>query len=141
MNLWQSEITLALALLASLLLCVEIGRWLGRRREDQHPGQPADDGAGPLDAAVFALVGLLIAFCFSRAASRLALRREMIVTHANSIRTAWLRIDLLPDDTQPALRQTLRDYVDVLLLARNASDRDPSPELLSRLDVLASGTW
>jgi len=65
-----------------------------------------------VDGAVFALLGLLLAFTFSGAASRFDARRQLVVEEANNIGTAYLRIDLLPADAQPKLRDTFRRYVD-----------------------------
>jgi hypothetical protein len=98
---------LFLAVLASLGL----GRWLGRRAIARTGERPAS-GIGSLEAAVFALLGLLIAFTFSGALSRFDSRRAAVVDEANAIGTAWLRIDLLPAAAQPKLRDTLRAYVD-----------------------------
>jgi hypothetical protein len=70
------------------------------------------DGAGPLDGAVFALLGLLVAFTFSGAASRFDSRRQLIIEEANDIGTAWLRIDLLPEAARPPMRDLFRRYVD-----------------------------
>ena len=75
----------------------------------------SDAGLNALDGAVFALMGLLIAFTFSGAASRFEVRRALIVQETNDIGTAYLRLDLLPADAQPALRQDFRDYVDARL--------------------------
>ena len=41
------------------------------------------------------MMGLLLAFTFTGAASRFDQRRELIVQETNSIGTAWLRLDLL----------------------------------------------
>ena len=60
-------------------------------------------------------MGLLIAFTFSGAASRFEARRSLIVQETNDIGTAYLRIDMLPADAQPALRQDFRDYLDARL--------------------------
>jgi hypothetical protein len=49
---------------------------------------------------------------FSGSAFRFVDRRDLIVTEANSIGTAYLRLDLLPAETQPSLRQLFRDYTD-----------------------------
>ena len=57
-------------------------------------------------------MGLLIAFTFSGAASRFEARRALIVQETNDIGTAYLRIDMLPADAQPALRQDYRDYLE-----------------------------
>jgi hypothetical protein len=42
-----------------------------------------------VDGAVFALLGLLIAFAFSGAASRFDARRQLIVQEANMICKSW----------------------------------------------------
>jgi hypothetical protein len=47
-----------------------------------------------VEGAVFGLLGLLIAFTFSGAASRFDDRRALIVEEANDIGTAWLRVAL-----------------------------------------------
>lgn len=61
---------------------------------------------------MFGLVGLLVAFTFSGAASRFDERRELIVQETNAIGTAYLRLDLLPTEARPAARRQLQDYLD-----------------------------
>ena len=61
---------------------------------------------------MFGLLGLMIAFTFSGAGERLDRRRAQIVDEANAVGTAWYRLDLLPADAQPALRDAMRRYVD-----------------------------
>ena len=61
----------------------------------------------------FALLGLLLAFTFSGAAARFDARRALIVEEVNDIRTAWLRLDVLPAEAPPALRENFRRYVDL----------------------------
>jgi len=67
---------------------------------------------GSLEAAVFALLGSLIAFTFSGALQHFDLRRAQAADEANGIGTAYLHIDLLPASAQPALREIFRNYVD-----------------------------
>lgn len=114
-------------LLIGMLACVEIGRLLGRARLARHPDGLAK-GVGPVEAAVFSLLGLLLAFTFSGAASRFMERREMIAAEARTIDTAYMRLDLLPVATQPELRELLRRYVDLRLSAY----RDPSELTISK---------
>src|SRR5947209_10606228 len=106
------------AVFASILLAMEIGRRFGERDQKQHPEDPAT-GTGSVEAAVFGLMGLLVAFTFSGAASRFDARRQLIVEESNTIGTAYLRVDLLPAQLQPSLRDEFRRYVD----ARVASYR------------------
>jgi hypothetical protein len=100
---------LALGLLAGMLLALEAGRRIGVRRRELAAERGASVAA--IEGAVFALFGLLIAFTFSGAASRFDTRRELIVTEANAIGTAYLRIDLLPAEAQPPLRTLFRTYL------------------------------
>jgi hypothetical protein len=107
-------VCLVLALFAGILTCLEIG-WRVRSRNLATETEKSDAGLNALDGAVFALMGLLIAFTFSGAASRFEARRALIVQETNDIGTAYLRIDLLPSDAQPALRQDYRDYLEARL--------------------------
>jgi hypothetical protein len=90
---------------------MELGRRIGRRRLARDP-EVLDAGTGAVDGMVFALLGLLVAFTFSGAASRFDDRRALIVTEANDIGTAYLRIDLLPATAQAPLRDAFHRYVD-----------------------------
>ncbi len=58
-----------------------------------------------IDGAVFALLGLLIAFTFSGASSRFDTRRQLIVGDQRTTQ-AYLRVDLLPAALQPPLRES-----------------------------------
>ncbi|HEV8121430.1 MAG TPA: DUF4239 domain-containing protein [Candidatus Polarisedimenticolia bacterium] len=98
-------------LFTTMLLCLEAGRRAGVRRLAREP-EMSRLGLGPVEGAVFSLFGLLIAFTFQGAASRFDARRGLVAEEANAIGTAWLRLDLLPADRQPALRAAFRDYLD-----------------------------
>lgn len=113
---------LAALLFAGMVWMMFLGRRIGQRRLDRDPDR-ATTGLGVIDAAVFSLFGLLVAFTFSGANGRFDERRQLIVQEANDIGTAWLRLDLLPQDQQPALRQLFRDYVDARI-AGAAAARD-----------------
>lgn len=109
--LLENPFVLGGALFVTLLLCMEIGRRIGRHRLARNP-DALDAGTGAVDGMVFALLGLLVAFTFSGASSRFDDRRAMIVTEANNIGTAYLRIDLLPEAAQAPLRAAFHRYVD-----------------------------
>ncbi|HYI97562.1 MAG TPA: hypothetical protein VEX68_28750, partial [Bryobacteraceae bacterium] len=98
---------------------LEIGRRIGIRRRSEDP-DGATAGLGAVDGAIFGLMGLLLAFTFSAATSRLDKRRDLIVQEANDIGTAYLRLDVLPAERQPALRDLFRRYVDSRLAVYRA---------------------
>lgn len=105
-------IVFVLLLFGGMLLCLEIGRRLGRGVIGDERGK---DGLGTVEGAIFALLGLLVAFTFSGAATRFEGRRHMIVDEANDIGTAYLRLDLLPAEAQPEIRDLFRRYVELRL--------------------------
>jgi hypothetical protein len=93
-----------------MLLAYEAAYRIGRRRWQEADEAPESTGA--ISSALFALLGLLLAFTFSGAWSRLDTRRQLIVQEANAIGTAYLRLDLLPAEAQPPLREGFRHYTD-----------------------------
>jgi hypothetical protein len=111
MNLVTAAPALAVGLFLGMLVLLEVGRRIGKRRLEHDPAG-ARVGAGAVEGAVFGLLGLMIAFTFSGAASRFDARRQLVVEEANNIGTAWLRIDLLPSEAQRPLREMFRRYLD-----------------------------
>src|SRR5271154_7602118 len=87
-----------------------------------------------IEGAVFALFGLLLAFTFSGAVARYDAHRELVIDECNAIETAYLRLDLLPPQSQPPLRQLFRDYVDsrLHLYEHTPGEVLPSTEQLQR---------
>jgi hypothetical protein len=130
-----------LALFVGMLLLLELGRRVGVRRLADDP-EGAQTGTGAVDGAVFALLGLLVAFTFSGAASRFDERRSLIVQEANDIGTAYLRVDLLPAGAQPALRDLFRRYVDSRLeVYRKLPDIEAAKAELARSTRLQGEIW
>lgn len=102
---------LVLGLFAGMLLMLALGRWLGQRSLSQETDVVRSRLTG-IETAIFGLMGLMVAFTFSGAANRYEMRRQLVVDEANAIGTAYLRLDLLPAASQPALREKFRQYTD-----------------------------
>jgi hypothetical protein len=118
----------------------EAGRRIGERRLAQNPEGPR--GVGPVEGALFGLLGLLVAFTFSGAASRFDARRLLITEEANAIGTAWLRIDILPAGAQPQLRDLYRRYLDSRLETyRKLPDLAAAEAELARSIALQGEIW
>ena len=120
-------LAIAAALFLGMLLLQELGRRLGCRHLAGDP-EGARKGLGAVEGAVFGLMGLLLAFTFSGAASRLEGRRQLIAPEVNAIGTAYLRIDLLGPSVQAPLREAFRQYLD----ARLAYSQNPRGSAASR---------
>jgi hypothetical protein len=99
-----------------MFVMLDVGRRIGRRRL-QHDAEGARAGVGVIEGSVFGLLGLLLAFTFSGAASRFDERRQLIVQEVNAIGTAWQRIDMLPPESRPAIQDGFRRYLDARLAA------------------------
>ena len=128
-------------LFLGMLLFLEIGRraaaW--RLKKDS---ETAGEGVGAVDGAVFALLGLLIAFTFSGASSRFDTRRQLIVEETNHIGTAYLRLDLLPAESQPPLRESFRRYLDARIEAyRKLPDIAAAKKQLAKANELQKQIW
>ena len=132
---------LASGLFIGMLILLEAGRRLGIQRRARDP-EGAQTGTGVVDGAVFALVGLLIAFTFSGAASRFEQRRDLIIEETNAIGTAWLRLDLLPTSTQPVIREHFKQYVDARLeVYRKLPDMQAALAELTKATGLQEQIW
>ncbi len=134
-------LVLAVGLFVGVLVLLEVGRRIGTRRLAIDP-EGARTGTGAVEGAIFALVGLLIAFTFSGAATRFDVRRDLIVQETNAIGTAYLRLDLLPAGVQPALRDSFRRYLDARIETyRKLPDLDAARAELKRSTVLQGEIW
>jgi len=127
LELLNSGFTLA-ALLVLMLLALDVGRRIGQRRLLHDPAG-AQSGVGAIEGAVFALMGLMIAFTFSGASARFDARRDLLLQETNAIGTAWLRLDLLPMDVRLREQENLRRYTELRLAATRASATQATPEL------------
>jgi len=124
-----------------ILACLEIGRRLGLRYWERNP-DTEHSGMGTVEGSVFGLLGLLIAFTFSSALGRWDETRGRVVTETNAIGTAWLRIDLLPAEAQPALRELFRRYLDARIAGYAAMpDMAAADRELARANAMQGDIW
>jgi hypothetical protein len=121
---------------------IEAGRRYGAHRRRISP-ETAAEGLSAIDGAIFGLMALLIAFTFSGAASRFDTRRAIIGQEANAIGTAYLRLDLLPEATQPQLRRDFRDYLDlrIAIYPKIRQDIDSAREDQARANEIQQKIW
>jgi hypothetical protein len=113
---------------------------LGRHRLQKEDTTPEVSGA--IIGAVFALLGLLLAFTFSGAYSRFDARRQLIVQEANAIGTAYLRLDLLPTSAQAPLREKFQEYAaSRAALYEKLTDIPAAKSELARAGKLQKEIW
>ena len=105
-------------------------------RRGAHESTPV--GIAGVEAAAFGLMGLMIAFTFSGAASRFETRREQIVQEANAIGTTYLRAGLVPEPQRGEIRSLLREYVQLRI---DASSFRGFASALERSDRVQQELW
>lgn len=128
---------LAAAFFVALFCAIALGKRLGRKLEES-----GGAGVGAIEASVFALLGLLVAFTFSGAAQRMADRRDLLIQEVNAIGTAWLRVDLLDPADQPKLRAQFRHYVDQrILYERHVADLDARAAIAAKAGAMQQEIW
>lgn len=130
------SILFATALFCGVLVCMRIGWRIGRQRL-LALGEDWQAGLGTLDGAVFGLMGLLVAFTFTGAATRFDARRSLVTEHVNAIGTAWLRLDLLAAPEREKARDGFRRYVDAQLeILGNSGNNDAVRAGMGRLSSI-----
>ena len=142
----MSDSAAMFVLLPGLFLCfllfVEIGRRLGARWVDEEETERERVVLNTIETAIYALLGLMIAFTFSGAAERFDARRSLTVQEGNAIGTAYLRLDLLPAAAQPALREKFRRYTEARIAVYQAlPDIEASNTHAARAGALQGQIW
>jgi hypothetical protein len=99
-------------LLVACLGLLEIGRKVGK---EHLATSGTTAGFANVETAVFGLLGLLLAFTFSGGITRFDERRQLIVEEANTISSAYLQMDLLPEMVRAPLQKKMRAYVSARL--------------------------
>ena len=110
MNPAQFAVVISVVLFFAMVACLEMGYRIGGYAAKQI--ENAHEGTSTIEAAIFALLGLLLAFTFSNGISHLDQRRQLIIQESNAIGAAYLRVDLLPANQQPGMRHLFRQYLD-----------------------------
>ena len=131
----------SIGLFLGMVACLEMGFRVGSRSSATSP-ELAHEGLGAIEAAVFALLGLLLAFSFAGGMSRLDARRQMIVREANSISSAYSRLDLLSAKDQPQMRRLFREYLDTRIQAyEDHSEQVAAAQSVARVAQLQQEIW
>ena len=100
-----------LATMALVLLALQIGVGLGRRRLARGAGKLEVSGA--MVGAALGLMAFMLAFTFNAAAGRHDARKKLVIEEVNAIETTWLRAGFLPEPARTTMRGLLKQYVGV----------------------------
>jgi hypothetical protein len=110
MNFILFSAIVAAAFFVGSLILLSYGRRLGLHYLKQE-GAGSMAGLTTVEGAVFALIGLLLAFTISGALQRFDERRQLVIQEANVASTAYDRLALFEADSARNLQSKLKDYV------------------------------
>jgi hypothetical protein len=124
-----------------MMITFALGRRAGIRHHQLDPAG-ARTVSGAVEASMFGLLGLLVAFTFDGAADRFEARRTLITDEATAIDNAWRNLDLLANADRDALRAVFRDYLDARLAyyAKLPNEAAAAPEY-QHAEQLESVIW
>ena len=110
---------LALGVFTVLLVAIEIGIHTGIRRfrRSHKRDKEAELARGDVTlGAMFALLGLMLAFTYAVELNRHEMRKQAVVSEANAIGTAFLKADLANEPGRSELREQLLAYAKTRLV-------------------------
>jgi len=130
-----------LALLFFIVLgAMAIGVLAGRRL--RAAGKGSHESLGVAQGALLGLVGLLLAFGMSMAVGRYEYRRQLVVSEANAIGTAYLRAQLQHEPYRSTSIALFGDYADTsVALADEVPETASFDETSARMDGLEGELW
>jgi hypothetical protein len=100
------SVTVSLALFLGMLAAIEGGaRWALHQGDEKEV-----KGAGIIEGAVFALLGLLIALTFTGAAERFNARSMLTIDESDALGTMFTRLEILPEPGRGQLQRLVRGY-------------------------------
>jgi hypothetical protein len=120
---------------------IEIAYRFGLRHWSKLP-EASRNVSSTIEGSIFSLMALLIGFSFYGAGARFDNRRSIVGLEANTMSTAYLRLDLLPQASQLALRELFRQYVRCRIDVLNSvSNPEKLREGRARTSVLQHNIW
>ncbi len=123
-----------------LALMVEVGWQVGHYLSSH--GIAKSDGASNFTAAIFGLLSLMLAIQFGGASSRFDQRRAEIINESLTIGTVSKAVDLLPEQDQPRLRESLKRYLDIRIeMYRPPLDLDRLNERFAERSKIETDMW
>lgn len=123
--------------LAITLGSIEAGYRLARYRARRSEGEK-EAPVGSMAGATLGLLAFLLAFTFGMAASRFESRRQVMLSEANAIGTAYLRAKMLAEPMRTDAQNLLREYVDVRI---EGSQGDKFQQAVVKSEELHGRLW
>ncbi len=107
-----SSVFIAVSLFATIIFCNEVGFRAGRYIQSRTDSE-VKALTGSIQGSILGLLALLLGFTFSMSMQRYDNRSMALIDEANSIGTAVLRLELLPNEFKQPVRELFYDYLEL----------------------------
>jgi hypothetical protein len=136
-----SPLVFSLTLFGGMLILFSVGRRVGiKHHRDKSAGEQG--ASSVIEGGVFGLFGLLVAFTFSGAAERFGEKRALIAEEVGFTQTAYLRLQLVPENERIALEELFRQYADSRLETyRRLPDMQAATKEMTESKRLQNAIW
>lgn len=139
--LQTSVLALAVALFVVLTATCEAGYRLGRWRARKVGDDKAHAATAALAAAMLGLMTFMLGLSINSAQNRFEARRELVVTEANAIGTAWLRGRMVGGPDGAAITGLIDDYAKTRLAFTLARSEPLAETLNARGEAQQNQIW
>jgi hypothetical protein len=133
--LWAVYVGTVVLVLVAAEIGFRIGIWLQRR----DPASGEIRMTGTMVGGMLGLMAFLMAFSIGIVINQHGGRKEMVVTEANAVGTAYLRAGFLSEPDLTSARNLLREYVEVRLAA--AADPTQLESVILRSEEIQGELW
>ena len=131
--------TVFMVTVAVVLIAAEIGFRIGMWLQRRNPESAKTPMTGAVVGGMLGLMGFLLAFTIGIVINQQNGRKEMVVTEANAVGTAYLRAGFLGEPDRTTTRDFLREYVELRLAV--AEDLGLFDSGLKRSEEIHSELW
>jgi len=121
------------------VLIYEIGFRAGNRLHRRNPEAEVGGATGGVTAGLLGLLAFILAITIGIAGNQHQTRMQLVASEANAIGTAFLRADFVEEPDRTALRDLLREYVDVRLSIYE--EGATVQEVSARSEVIHNQLW
>jgi hypothetical protein len=123
-----------------VLVAIEIGYLLGRASNRRPEGEKAP-AVSSMSGAILGLLAFMLAFTFGIVGSRYDARKALVREEANSIRSAWLRSDCLPEAEGAEAKDLLTKYVDLRVAGAQSHDLGEISKAITESNRIQRRLW
>ncbi len=129
--IWVLFFGIILVVMVSIELGYQVGGLIYKRTKDEK-----ESAVSAIEGAVLGLFAFILAFTFGIVAERYDTRKGLVREEANTIRTACLRSDFLPEPDRAEAKRLLLEYVDARLEATHSiKPSDLTPDVIKKLQA------